>query len=297
MIVQLICPDCNGFGMDESMGPQDIFWVECRYDEAVKVVMPWVKSKQTEKAEKIAAEIERNYRLLSEKPGGKHTNNLWKKGCVYFLISRRLDLIKPMAHYFPYSGMWNAYNPFRKIFPQMIYGLEEVPGIVAEPLNIKELPTWAGRSKFCYFGSVERGVIIQYGTGREVKMLPSQFAEMFWHFSGRIVNVGASRTDPDEDSLENWLNGRINKTAIATYVASILEAEGLAYRVEERSKIRFISGIRLELDYESVKAYQEPVVGVKNPITGREKVFQGIDGKILRRLENNGRVLFKRVPM
>ena len=111
MIVQLICPDCNGFGMDESMGPQDIFWVECRYDEAVKVVMPWVKSKQTEKAEKIAAEIERNYRLLNEKPGGKHTNNLWKKGCVYFLISRRLDLIKPMAHYFPYSGMWNAYNP------------------------------------------------------------------------------------------------------------------------------------------------------------------------------------------
>jgi len=52
MIVQLICPDCNGFGMDESMGPQDIFWVECRYDEAVKVVMPWVKSKQTEKLKK-----------------------------------------------------------------------------------------------------------------------------------------------------------------------------------------------------------------------------------------------------
>lgn len=76
-----------------------------------------------------------------------------------------------------------------------------------------------------------------------------------------------------------------------------MEAEGLAYRVEERNKIRFISGIRLELDYESVKAYQEPVVGVINPITGREKVFQRIDGEILRRLENNGRALFKRVPM
>ena len=113
---------------------------------------------------------------------------------------------------------------------------------------------------------------------------------MFGIFSGRIVKLVLPVRTRTRTALENWLNGAYNKTAIATYVASILEAEGLAYRLKNAAKSVY-KRIRLELDYESVKAYQEPVVASEKPNNGGKSI-SGDRWEDMRRLENNGRVLF-----
>jgi hypothetical protein len=237
--VDLVWPECIDFDLDNNSGSEDVFWVEFEYNEARGIVLPWLKRHYPRKVKKIAAEIEENHRVLDRSHVNSHTKNLWKKGYVYFLISRKLNLIKPMPHYFPYSGLWNADNPFIKIFPQIIYELEDIETIDSTPVKIKELPTWAGCSKFGYIGSVEQGVIIYYGKGRQIKIRPSQFAEMLGCFAGKTVKVGTSSTDRPIDSLESWLKENVTKSAIVSYVAPILIAEGLAEKDNDPTMLRF----------------------------------------------------------
>lgn len=161
----------------------------------------------------------------------------------------------------------------------------------------KELATWAGKSKFQYKGSVEQGVIICYGKGHYIKVRPGQFANMLERYGGNAIKVGTSRTQPPRDSLGSWLMENVTKTAIASYVAPILVAEGLAYRDEEDpASLRFIDGIRLEPDYDSIPGeYIEPIVSVYDHDTGKQTSFNGIDGKMLACLDYEGKVHYKRV--
>ena len=91
--------------------------------------------------------------------------------------------------------------------------------------------TWAGRSHFDYTGSVEIGTDIVYGQGWKVRVDAQQYNALRHHFLNRITPVGTSRTDPPEDSLGTWLQANVTRTAIASYVASILVLEGYAERV------------------------------------------------------------------
>ncbi len=161
----------------------------------------------------------------------------------------------------------------------------------------EELATWAGKSKFQYKGSVEQGAKIYFGNGQYIKVRPGQFANMLEHFAGCTVKVGTSRTNPPRDSLGTWLMENVTKTAIASYVAPILIAEGLAYRDEEDpASLRFIDGIRLEPDYDSIPGeYIEPIVSVYDHDTGKHTSFNGIDGKMLACLDYEGKVHYKRV--
>ena len=102
------------------------------------------------------------------------------------------------------------------------------------------LPTWGGRSKFRYEGSVENGTTIVYGKGRDgkgykVRVEARQYAELRRHFRNRgNVRVGTSRTDPPPGSIGAWLMANVTRTAIASYVAPILIHEGYAEKADRK---------------------------------------------------------------
>jgi hypothetical protein len=99
---------------------------------------------------------------------------------------------------------------------------------------MQTLLTWSGSSKFRYAGSVARGVNIRYGSkGWPAAVTAQDFAALLAAFGGRRVDVGTSRTNPPRMSLGAWLQKHVTRTAIASYVAPILLAEGLAARVPE----------------------------------------------------------------
>lgn len=108
--------------------------------------------------------------------------------------------------------------------------------------GMRTVPTWSGCSQFQYAGSVARGVRIRYGSkGKgQVAVTAKEFADLLAAFGGRRVDVGTSRTSPPRGSLGAWLQKHVTPTAIASYVAPILLAEGLAVRVpEDRHKVQF----------------------------------------------------------
>lgn len=89
------------------------------------------------------------------------------------------------------------------------------------------LETWGGRSSFRYNGSVKEGTLIFYGA-KPFKYLvtANDYEDMLEHFGGQTVSCGTSRTEPPRGSLGEWLQKNVCKTALASYVGSILVQEG-----------------------------------------------------------------------
>ncbi len=293
MKIKLVWPEAGGFDLVENEGPFEVFWVECNHREALERVLPEIKRRYPDKYEDMAAEVEQYYQEnLRTQP-----NRLWKRGCSYFLVSRNLELIKPMPHYFPYAGMWNDQNPFRLIFPQKAYGLEDIHDADAAIVSLQEHRTWGGRSTFRYLGSVQQGVVIYYGERGEILIKPSVFASMLNEFAGRLVKVNTSRTDNIAGSLGSWLKENVTKTAIASYVAPILVEEGLATRDEKDPAALRFREVQMELDDDSIPAQEiGPLVSVFDYKEQKWFSFDGIDGKTLSRLEDQGRVRYKLLP-
>ena len=93
----------------------------------------------------------------------------------------------------------------------------------------KILPTWSGKSKFKYHGSVSKGTEIEYGTARSKQSVSDvQYRDLLRHFSKKEVPIGASRDNPPPSSLGAWLKAHVTQTAIASYVGPILGREGFA---------------------------------------------------------------------
>jgi len=104
----------------------------------------------------------------------------------------------------------------------------------------KELATWGERSSFEYDGSVASGTSIRFGENGRQLVTREQYIALLAHFKGRTVDIGTSRDNPPEGSVGAWLQEHVTRIAIASYVGSILVAEGYAERVPlERSRIRF----------------------------------------------------------
>ncbi|WP_265949770.1 hypothetical protein [Dechloromonas sp. A34] len=99
--------------------------------------------------------------------------------------------------------------------------------------------TWGNRSSFDYVGSIETGTEITFGNGRVRAVSAQQYSALRKQFLNQVVAVGTSRTAPPNDSIGNWLQSNVTKTAIASYVAPILVREGYAERVGTRD-IRII---------------------------------------------------------
>jgi len=94
---------------------------------------------------------------------------------------------------------------------------------------MKSLQTWSGISNFKYEGSVAEGTIIYYGKKPGIiKVSSGQFSQLLHHFKGESVKIGTSRDNTPKDSVGEWLQENITKTAIASYVGPILVDEGYA---------------------------------------------------------------------
>ena len=83
---------------------KDSFWIECTNDEVIKKILPFVSD------DNFINEIEHNKGYSKINP-----NENEKIYCNFFLVSKDLLEIKSFNWVYPYSGMWNASNPFEEI--------------------------------------------------------------------------------------------------------------------------------------------------------------------------------------
>lgn len=110
---------------------------------------------------------------------------------------------------------------------------------MTDEVNLKELKTWARRSNFSYYGSVQEGVQILFGEKPySEKISQEQFTKLLDHFKNKVVDCGTSRDNRSLDSLGDWLEKNVCKRSIASYVGAILVAEGFAKR--KKSFIDFL---------------------------------------------------------
>ena len=94
---------------------KDSFWVECTNDEVIEKILP-LKSD-----EDFINEINRN---IGHSTINRNENeNIY---CNFFLVSTDLKDIKSFRWVYPYSGQWNAYNPFEEIEMVEFYNLDEL---------------------------------------------------------------------------------------------------------------------------------------------------------------------------
>ena len=105
----------------------------------------------------------------------------------------------------------------------------------------KILPTWAGRSRFEYSGSVAAGTEILYGMKPyRQRITADQYRALLAHFGGATAEIGTSFDNPPARSVGEWLQANVTKTALASYVGPILLDECYAERVSGApSKIWF----------------------------------------------------------
>ena len=104
------------------------------------------------------------------------------------------------------------------------------------------MPTWSGKKRFDYEGTVATGTVIWYGVSRNrISIEPSQYARLLKHFGGQEVLVGTDRVNPPSGSLGEWLRKYVTQTASASYVAPILIQEGYAVRASDSRTIKFVT--------------------------------------------------------
>jgi len=100
---------------------------------------------------------------------------------------------------------------------------------VVAPAATTNLETWGGRSSFHYSGSVKRGTQIFYGDKPfRYLVTANDYEDLLEHFGDQTVSCGTSRMEPPKGSLGEWLQRNVCKTALASYVGSILVKEGYA---------------------------------------------------------------------
>lgn len=99
--------------------PIDAFWVEATENEAKNLVFPYCSADIVARSQMYGArdrEIAAQFGSIS-------------RPCC-FLIAHDLSTIKPLAVHYPYSPMWNAYSPFRKIAEHHIDSLEKLVNFI-----------------------------------------------------------------------------------------------------------------------------------------------------------------------
>lgn len=91
---------------------KDSFWVECTIEDVTNKILPYYKD-----------DIEI---LLKEIDDNKGANNFENESeyKYFFLISFDSEIIKSFQWQMPYSGLWNAGNPFEKIQEVKIKNLD-----------------------------------------------------------------------------------------------------------------------------------------------------------------------------
>ncbi|MDX9694652.1 MAG: hypothetical protein RBT49_02575 [Bacteroidales bacterium] len=102
---------------------KDSFWIECTDQEVIDNILP-LKCDSN-----FLKEIEQN---KGSSKINKNKNDI--KYCNFFLISVDLKDIQSYKWHYPFSGMWNAINPFEEIDEFDFSNLEQL-----SEFNIKSL--------------------------------------------------------------------------------------------------------------------------------------------------------------
>ena len=81
--------------------------------------------------------------------------------------------------------------------------------------------------------------MIYYGNDNKytAKVSALQYSALIAKFSGLTLPAGTSRDNPPRNSMGQWLQENVTKTALASYVGAILVSHGLAEK--HGSKIYF----------------------------------------------------------
>lgn len=109
MKVQLVWENCNFLNGSWSDKAVTSFWLEVEEEEIAHIVQ------YASVPERIIQEVEQNKDNEANK--------------FYFLVAENLESISSFPSFYPYSGQWNGYSPFREIPEIKISNLDELPGI------------------------------------------------------------------------------------------------------------------------------------------------------------------------
>jgi hypothetical protein len=107
----------------------------------------------------------------------------------------------------------------------------------------KELPTWSGRKRFRYTGSVKTGVAVECGKdfAHSYSLDRFQLKEVLMRFSGREVKVGTHRTNPPDGSIGDWIRVEYKLGGFMSYLGPILLEEGFAERGSQPDRIALLT--------------------------------------------------------
>lgn len=116
--IKLYWPKCKLGNKEWASDGIDAFWVECTLEEAEEKVFPYLSPRQL-------VESRRNWERVEMDRKSSHI----EKNRFCYLVSKDLNSIISFPWYYPYSGQWNAYGPFREIYETEITELEEASKI------------------------------------------------------------------------------------------------------------------------------------------------------------------------
>ena len=84
------------------------------------------------------------------------------------------------------------------------------------------LRTRAKGVEFSYERTLDNRILIQYGDDRRITIAAEDYRRLIDTFKGRTVPLGTSRDSPPPHSVGKWLQENVTKTAVASYIGSIL---------------------------------------------------------------------------
>ena len=137
MLVRIYWPECEYRNWEWQETGLDAFWVECTLEDAREKVIPLLAED-----ERTREALDNELRTCEEPRVIARIAEVYKGDLVsadspmlFFLVTRDLSSIQPMSWYYPFSGQWNAYCPFREIEPVSLAILDELASLDPRPKN------------------------------------------------------------------------------------------------------------------------------------------------------------------
>lgn len=121
MKIKLYWPKCNIHNEKRVSHEMDSYWVECTFEEAQNRVFPYLSLDQIEQSK------------INWKPKEKGSTDIGiDTDRLCYLVTKDLVSIISFPWYYPYSGQWNGYCPFKEIKEVKIEDLKDVTSIIIE---------------------------------------------------------------------------------------------------------------------------------------------------------------------
>ena len=115
-------PNCILDCKDAKFNGEDALFLECNPEEVKEQLFDLLTENQ----------IELCLRKYNPCPDPMQLEFGIETNKICFLITKNRKVILPCSWYFPYSGQWNAYNPFRKIKEIEIKDINELSDIIVK---------------------------------------------------------------------------------------------------------------------------------------------------------------------